>query len=152
MTGRVLSWILAAVLAAPLLAFGQAGGERIQVEGAWARRAALMTGAESKAGSGNSAVYGMLVNAGKAPDALVAVTSDAAATVEIHESYRESGMMMMRPVKKIDVPAGKKVEMKPGGYHIMLLDLKRNLKPGKTVRVTLHFDKAGKIPITATVK
>lgn len=61
-------------------------------------------------------------------------------------------MMMMRPVEKIDVPAGKQVEMKPGGYHIMLLNLKRDLRAGTVVKLTLQFRKAGKIPVSAEVR
>ena len=149
MPAKALTLILAAAMSIPLAAVAQAGGAQMQVEGAWARRAALLKGA---AGSGNSAVYALLVNAGNAPDALVAAASDAAGTVEIHESFLESGMMMMRAVRKIDVPAGSKVEMKPGGYHVMLINLKRDLKAGETISVTLQFEKAGKIPVTATVK
>ena len=151
MASRFLSLFVAAVLSVPVLAFGQAHGAKLQVEGAWARRAVMMKG-DSGSGSGNGVLYALLVNAGNAPDALVGAASDAAATAEIHESYRDMGMMMMRPVKKIDVPAGNKVEMKPGGYHIMLLNLKRDLKAGETISVTLQFEKAGKIPVTATVK
>lgn len=147
-----LTLILAAALSLPLLAFGQSGGERLQVEGAWTRRAAMMKGDPGGGGSGNGAVYALLVNAGNSPDALVGVASDASATAEIHETYRHMNMMMMRQIGKIDVPAGGKVEMKPGGYHIMLLNLKRDLKPGETIGVTLQFEKAGKIPVTATVK
>lgn len=149
MTRKFLSFILVVVLSLPVLAFAQAGSANLQIEGAWARRAALLTGG---AGSGNSAVYALLVNTGNAPDALVAAASDAAGTVEIHESYRESGMMKMRAVGRIDVPAGKKVEMKPGGFHVMLLNLKRDLKAGETIGVTLQFEKAGKIPVTAVIK
>ena len=107
---------------------------------------------DSKAGTGTGAVYATLVNAGKDRDALVAATSDAAEAVEIHESYQESGMMKMRPVTKIDVPAGKTVEMKPGGYHIMLLNLTRDLKAGQVMELTLVFEKAGKMPVTAQIK
>ena len=85
-------------------------------------------------------------------DALIAAASDAAGAVEIHESYQDMGMMMMRPVDRIEIPAGRKVEMKPGGYHIMLLNLKRDLKAGEVVNVTLQFDKAGKIPVQAVIK
>jgi len=152
MTGKLLLLILSAVLAAAASAAEQAGGAKIQVEGAWARRAAMMTGGDSKAGSGNGAVYATLVNPGKGHDVLIAAASDAAGAVEIHESYQDMGMMMMRPVKKIDVPAGKKVEMKPGGYHIMLINLKRELKAGESIGVTLQFQNAGKIPVTATIR
>jgi len=111
----------------------------------------MMSG-DSKAGSGNGAVYATLVNPGKQLDALVAAASDAAGTVEIHESYQDMGMMMMRPVGKIEVPPGGKVEMKPGGYHIMLLNLKHDLKAGQTVNVTLQFQKTGKISVKAEIK
>jgi copper(I)-binding protein len=148
-TDAFASLILAAALALPALAHAQDDGAKLQVEGAWARRAALLKGG---GGSGNSAVYALLVNPGKAPDALVGAASDVAGTVEIHESYVHSGMMMMRQVGKIDLPAGNRVEMKPGGYHVMLINLKRDLKAGETIGVTLQFEKAGTIPVTATVK
>lgn len=152
MTGRFFPVILSALISVPSLAFGQANGAKLRVEGAWARAAAMMKGDSGGGGSGNGVVYAVLVNGGNAADSLVGVASDAAATAEIHESYRDMGMMMMRPVRKIDVAAGKKVEMKPGSYHIMLLNLKRDLKAGETIGVTLQFEKAGRIPVTATVK
>jgi periplasmic copper chaperone A len=133
-------------------ASAQAGDAQVRVDGAWARRAPMLERGDSKAGTGTGAVYATLVNAGKDRDALVAATSDAAEAVEIHESYQESGMMKMRPVTKIDVPAGKTVEMKPGGYHIMLLNLTRDLKAGQVMELTLVFEKAGKVPVTAQIK
>ena len=60
--------------------------------------------------------------------------------------------MKMRPVKSIPVPAGGTVELKPGGYHIMLLDLKKDLKPGDTVPVTLSFEHGGELRIEAAVR
>lgn len=151
MTGRLKVLILSAVLAAASSTSG-AGESNIQVEGAWSRRAPMMQSGDSKIGSGNGVIYATLANPGKEADALIAAASDAAGAVEIHESYRDMGMVMMRPVKKIEIPAGKKVEMKPGGYHIMLLNLKRDLKAGEVVNVTLQFDKAGKIPVQAVIK
>lgn len=133
-------------------AYGQADGPGIRVEGAWARRAPMMESSGSKGGSGNGAIYATLANPGKDRDTLISAASDAAGVVEIHESYQHMGMMMMRPVKAIEVPAGGKVEMKPGSYHIMLLNLKRDLKAGQTVNVTLQFQKAGKIPVKAEIK
>jgi copper(I)-binding protein len=123
----------------------------MRVDDAWARRAPMMSGDKGGAG-GNSAVYARITNAGTAADALVSAHSDSAAATEIHESYRDMGMMMMRPVKKIDLPAGGHVEMKPGGYHVMLLGVKRDLKPGEMVDVTLEFQRAGKIQVRAAVK
>jgi periplasmic copper chaperone A len=63
-----------------------------------------------------------------------------------------SGMMSMQPVDKVEIPAGGTVEFKPGGYHVMLLDLKKDLKAGDTVKVKLTFTKAGEQEATATVK
>jgi copper(I)-binding protein len=144
---------LSALLFAAASVYGQTGGSGMRVEGAWARRAPMMESSGPKGGSGNGAIYATLVNPGKERDALISATSDAAGAVEIHESYQDMGMMMMmRPVKTIEVPAGGKVEMKPGGYHIMLLNLKRELKAGQTVNVILRFQKAGNIPVSAEIK
>jgi hypothetical protein len=65
--------------------------------------------------------------------------------VEIHEMTMEKDVMRMREVKGVDVPAKKSVELKPGGYHLMLIELKAPLKPGDKVPVTLRFEKAGEV-------
>jgi periplasmic copper chaperone A len=124
---------------------------KVWIEGAWARRAPMMKG-DPMAGSGNGAVYLTIVNSGSVSDDVIAASSDAAATVELHESYEESGMMMMRPITKLGVPAGGKLEMKPGGYHLMLINLKRELKAGQVIDLTLVLQKAGRIPVKAKVK
>ena len=138
-------------LALPTLPL-QAAAPGMQVDAAWARRAPMLEGSDAKSGTGNSAVYAILVNRGSKPDALIAAASNDAGAVEVHQSYQESGMMMMRPIEKIDIPAGASLEMKPGGYHLMLLNLKRALEPGQTVRMTLSFREAGKIAVTAPVR
>jgi periplasmic copper chaperone A len=68
---------------------------------------------------------------------LVEVRSPLAAVVEIHEMKMENDVMRMRAVPGIDLPAGKPVDLGPGGYHIMLLDLKRQVKAGEVVPMTL---------------
>jgi hypothetical protein len=68
---------------------------------------------------------------------LVSVSSPAAGVVEIHEMAMDGSVMKMRAVPGLDLPAGKAVELKPGGYHVMLMDLKQQLKDGETVPVTL---------------
>lgn len=62
------------------------------------------------------------------------------------------GMMTMQPVDSIPVPAGESVELKPGGYHIMLLDVQKTLAPGDTIEVTLTFENAGEVTTTAEVR
>lgn len=142
-------------LAALLLVLGEPAlaqsGSGIQVEEAWARRAAQMKG-DAKAGSGNGAVYATLRNRGAETDMLVGVECDAAKTVEIHETYPHMGMMMMRQVTGVEVPAAGSAQLKPGGYHVMLIDLKRDLKAGDKLPLTLQFRKAGNVPVTATVR
>ena len=137
------------LLAAVLASSAQAQQAAIKVDNVWARRAAMM---EGKSGSGNGAVYLRIANAGKAADTLLGATSDASEAVEIHESYRDMGMVMMRPVEKLDIAPGAKVELKPGGYHLMLVNLKHDLKPGGKIGVTLRFRDAGSVPVEAAIK
>jgi copper(I)-binding protein len=83
---------------------------------------------------------------------LVGAESSAAAAVEIHEMSVDGGVMRMRSVERIALPAGKTVELGPGGYHVMLMDLKQPLKEGQKVPVTLTFtDAAGKRSTLAVV-
>lgn len=86
---------------------------------------------------------------------LVAVSSPVAGTAELHEMAMSNNVMRMRPVKGVDIPAGGGAELKPGGFHVMLLDLKRQLKAGESVPMTLVFESADKkrqtIEVRATV-
>jgi copper(I)-binding protein len=69
---------------------------------------------------------------------LVSAASPVAGVVEVHEMVMDGNVMKMRAIAGgLDLPAGKTVELKPGGYHVMLMDLKQQLKPGDTVPVTL---------------
>jgi hypothetical protein len=77
--------------------------------------------------------------------ALVSASSPVAGVVEIHEMKMDGGVMRMSAIKRLALPAGKTVDLKPGGYHVMLMDLTQPLKEGETVPVTLTFeDKAGR--------
>jgi len=97
------------------------------------------------------AAYLVIQNNGAA-DKLLSVTSDVAQTIELHESMMSGNMMSMSPVPNIEVPANGKAELKPGGFHMMLMGLTRPLKVGDKVQLTLNFEKAGKIPVTADVR
>jgi copper(I)-binding protein len=87
---------------------------------------------------------------------LVDASSPLAGVVEVHEMTMEKDVMRMRAVKGLDLPAGKSVELKPGGYHVMLMDLKQQMKEGDTVPVTLVVEgkdnKRTKVEVKATVK
>jgi copper(I)-binding protein len=143
--------LAAAWLFAASLAQAQARLEGIRVEDAWARSAPAFA-ADPKAGSGNGAVYARLVNAGAKPDALIAASGDAAEAIELHESYQQSGMMMMREVPAIEVPARGEQAMRPGGYHVMLVNLRRPLEAGQTLRMTFTFRDAGRVPVAVMVR
>lgn len=68
---------------------------------------------------------------------LVSAQSPVAGVTEVHEMAMDNGVMKMRPVPFLALPAGKAVELKPGGYHVMLMDLKAQVKDGDMVPVTL---------------
>ena len=71
---------------------------------------------------------------------------------EMHEMAMDGSVMRMRQVDAIDLPAGQAVELKPGGLHIMLMDLKAPLKAGDTVPLTLRFEKAGEHTVQVPVR
>jgi len=125
----------------------------IQVVDAWARQAPMMPPmGHMHTASGTGAVYVTLRNGGSDPDALLGATSDAAEQVELHETLREGDVMRMRPVANLEIPAGAALEMKPGGFHIMLIDLRRELRPGDRVPVTLTFEHAAPVSLEVPVR
>jgi copper(I)-binding protein len=78
------------------------------------------------------------------PAKLVGASSPVAGVVEVHEMALVNNVMRMRAIEALDLPAGKPVELKPGGYHVMLMDLQRDLKEGDTVPLTLVIEQGGK--------
>jgi len=90
-------------------------------------------------------------NQGKEADRLVSASSPVAAVVAIHEMTMDGGLMKMRAVKGIDLKPGATVELRPGGYHVMLEDLKRPLKDGEQIPLVLTFEKAGALEIKVNV-
>ncbi len=131
-----------ALLALLLAACNVAKAETtLRVESAWARPA--------PAGE-NGAVYFTIVNTGST-DTLLSVQTDVADTVELHMSMAHDGAMQMQMQHEIAIPKGT-TEFRPGGYHVMLLGLRRELKPGDSFPLALNFKRAGKIIVTVTVK
>ncbi len=99
-----------------------------------------------------SAAFMSLRNESATDRRIVAAESPVAKTVELHAHIMKDGMMRMRQVEKIDLPAGQDVALKPGGLHIMLIGLKQKLVPGENVGVTLILDDGSRATINATVK
>ena len=86
---------------------------------------------------------------------LLSASSPVAGVVEIHEMAMEGNVMKMRAVPSLDLPAGKTVDLKPGGYHVMLMDLKKPLAAGDTVPLTLVVESAGQretVEVKVTVR
>lgn len=90
--------------------------------------------------SQNSAAFVGVKNTGTKDVKILTATSNVAKTIELHTSFEEDGIHKMRPVKSIDVAAGSTTELKSGGYHVMLIDLVKDLEPGQTISVTLNLD------------
>jgi periplasmic copper chaperone A len=129
----------------------------IQVQDAWVRAASQMDmgqdqGDMSGMGGSTSAAYMLIRNNGKEPDRLLKVDTPAAQSAEIHESKETDGVMSMRPLESVEVPAGGSVEFKPGGLHVMLVGLTRDLKAGEKVNLVLSFEKAGEVQVEADVR
>jgi len=97
--------------------------------------------------------YLTIRNRGAAPDRLIGGTFEAAGRVEIHEMAVVDGVMRMRTLARgLEIPAGGTVELRPGGYHVMFLDLARPLRQGERLTGTLVFERAGSVPVTFTVE
>ena len=105
--------------------------EGLTVKGGWARA--------STPGAKNAAAYVTIMNHGIKSDALIGVVSDVSAKVELHSHKNDSGVMRMRQIVSVPVPAHTVAELKPGGDHIMLMGLKRPLKAGDHIMLRLSF-------------
>jgi copper(I)-binding protein len=120
----------------------------------WAQTAKVesvaVSGAYTRATAPGQQVAGGFMkidNKGNAADQLLSASSPAAGEVQLHEMAMDGNVMKMRQVKDIAVPAGGSVELKPGGYHLMFLNLKGPFVAGETVPVKLKFAKAGELEV-----
>ena len=117
----------------------------LKIEQPWTRA----TPAGAKVAGG----YVAVTNTGSTADRLLGGSSEIAGKVEIHEMSMNNGVMTMRGLPEgVELKPGAKVEMKPGGYHIMFMELKRQLKEGEKVKGTLTFEKAGAVPVEFSVQ
>jgi copper(I)-binding protein len=121
-----------ALLATP--AFAQ-----IEIDNAWTR--ATPPGAKTAAG------YMTIRNQSSSPDRLIGAASPLAARVEMHVHLHDGDVMRMRQVKGYDIPANGSLELKPGGAHLMFVDIKRAFKEGEKIPVTLRFERAGEMKL-----
>ncbi len=141
-------WAVAAAALAALVMTSVAGAHGYQagplkIGHPWARPALA-----GRAGGG----YLTVTNTGRAADTLIAAASPVAARVTLHEMRMNGAVMSMRPVKALAIAPGATLTLAPGGYHLMLEGLKRELKVGERVPGTLTFQKAGTVNIEFAVQ
>jgi copper(I)-binding protein len=143
---RQLAFLGAALMiSAPAVALAhtyEAGG--VTVAHPWARA--------TPGGATVGAAYAEIKAKDGASDTLLSASSPAAGRVEIHTHTIDGGVMKMRKIEKLAIPAGGSAVMRPSGDHIMLFDLKAPLKEGDLVPMTLVFEKAGEVTVEATVE
>ncbi|MET3907393.1 copper(I)-binding protein [Bradyrhizobium sp. S3.3.6] len=139
-----LAVLSAVVIAVPVRAEDVKAGDLVITQG-WSR--ATPSGAKVAGG------FLTIENKGTAPDKLVKVTAEIAGKAEVHEMTMDNGVMKMRPLDKgLVIGPGKTVKLAPGGYHLMLQELKGPFKEGEKVAVTLEFEKAGKVAVALDVQ
>lgn len=153
-----LSPILAGLVAFLLAACGP-GQSVLAVRDAWARAAEVSPaqGSEHSASTSHSgavsAAYMVIANTGNAGDRLLRVVTDAATAAEIHTTQMEGNVMRMRPLPDgLEIPAGGQVVLEPGGYHLMLMGLQRDLVAGERLPLTLIFASGKQLTIEAEIR
>jgi len=143
-TAFVFAALLAGVVATSARADDVKAGDLVITQ-AWTRA----TPGGAKIGGG----FLTIENKGSAPDKLIGASAEVAGNVELHEMATTNGVMKMRPVEGgLAIEPGKTVKLAPGGYHLMMMDLKNPLKQGDKLPLTLQFEKAGKVAVTLDVQ
>jgi copper(I)-binding protein len=129
---------------AMLLLAGAASAQTgaLEIKGAWAR---------ATPGKAETGVAYLTIESAH-PDRLTAVSTPVAAKAELHEMTMQGGVMKMRSLGALDLPAGHPVALKPGAAHIMLVGLKQPLRVGESFPLTLEFEKAGKREVNVVVE
>lgn len=140
----LLSLLSLAAVSIPAAAYDYKAGS-VEITRPWSP--ATAKGAPVAAG------YVKITNVGTIPDRLVGGSSAVAGRVEIHQMATVDSVMRMRPLKDgLEIKPGETVELKPGSYHLMLMDLKQPLQQGQRVKGTLKFEKAGSIDVEFAVE
>lgn len=136
--------MLMVIFATALLLSACTADEGITVHNAWIRPTAQ---------GDNGAVYFVLRNDSTEADELVGASSNVAEAVEIHESSMAAGtdVMQMNQIFSVPLSRASEVVFEPGGYHVMLVNVSRELPVGETVEVTLHFKNHEDVPVNVSV-
>lgn len=119
-------------------------GPQLELSGIWGRPSPMV--------AGNGAAYLVIENTGSEDDKLLNAYSDVADTVELHDMTMENDVMKMFKVDYMEIPAGGKLELQPGGKHVMFIGLHQQLEVGQIVTVELEFEKSGMQTIEVEIK
>ena len=103
------------------------------------------------AGAGNTAGYAIIMNSSQQTDRLVSISSPAAAKIELHQTKEEDGIMVMTLIEELVIAPGNQIELKPGGYHLMIKNVKQALKVGDTFPIVFKFEVQGNVNVNARV-
>jgi len=145
MLKRYVTMLLGALLLGGFaVAQAQSVADQVEVQNAYVRAV--------PPGQPNSASFMALHNGDSKDHALVGAESPAAKVVELHTHSMHDGMMQMRPVERIDLPAGATTSLKPGGFHVMLIGLTQPLVPDQAVSLSLVFEDGSKAQVSAPVR
>ncbi len=140
-----LGFVAALVLFAGTASAEDYAAGPIQISNPWMRA--------TPKGSTVAGGYMTIRNTGAVPDRLINGSTAVASRFEVHRMTMENGVMTMRPVEGgLEVKPGETIELKPGSFHVMLMDLKQPLEKGQRVKGTLTFEKAGKVDIEYSVE
>ena len=126
----------------------------IEIYAPWVRAATMKSdmGEGMHGGGAVTGAFMLLKNTTAEADMLLSAESDVAAEVQIHETSMSNGVMSMSEVFGVEIPAGGQAELKPGGYHVMLIGLNQDLEAGQMVTLRLVFQNAGEVVIQAEVR
>ncbi len=133
-----------------LAACASSSADGIQVTDAWARPSPA--GEMAAMGGVNGGAFMTIRNGSNEADILLGAESPAARVVEIHQTVMNGDVMSMQPVQSLEIPARGEVTLKPGSYHVMLIDLQQALSVGDTIEVTLIFQNAGRVTFQAEIR
>ncbi|MCB1750447.1 MAG: copper chaperone PCu(A)C [Gammaproteobacteria bacterium] len=140
----IFSLFTAAAVLSGGLVFAATAADEVTVTDAYARAV--------PPGQPNSASFMLLSNASTTAHAVVAAESSVSKVSELHTHTMSEGMMKMRQVERIEIPASGMTRLEPGGLHVMLIGLNHDLQPGDEVAITLTFEDGSKRGITAPVR
>ena len=143
-TALIIAALSAALATSPTFAHDYTVGS-LKIDHHWAR--ATPKGASVGGG------YMKITNSGTASDRLIGGSTDISDSFEVHEMTMDGGVMRMRPVAgSIEIKPGQTVELNPSSYHVMFVDLKKQLMPGERFKATLEFAKAGKVDVDFAIE